>query len=95
MPRRGRGARLLARISHYLKTEARDSPAINSLRLLGTIARCRVAARDRQDCRSLRRAPLTDGPLTHFVSPPGEKCKLVDRSSQSAETEFRGDPSVR
>jgi len=67
----------LTRISHRLTVEARDRRAIPSMRLLGTIGRHRVAAMDRQDCRSLRRAHRTDGPLTHFVSPRGEKCRLA------------------
>ena len=63
-------------ISHSLMGEDRDRPATASLRLLGTIGRRRVAAMDRQDCRSLRRAPRTGAPRTHFVSSRGEKCRL-------------------
>jgi Flp pilus assembly pilin Flp len=65
-----------ALISHCLTGEARDRFAITALRLLRTIGRRRVAAMDRQDCRSLRRAPWTDAPFTHFASPHGEKSGL-------------------
>jgi len=66
----------LGRIFHRLTGQARDRRAITSLRLPRTIGLRRVAAMDRQDCRSLRRAPRAEGPLTHLVSPRGEKCGL-------------------
>ncbi|MDE0165039.1 MAG: hypothetical protein OXL36_08080 [Bryobacterales bacterium] len=31
--------------------------------------------------RAKRRAPRPDGPLTHFASPRGEKCRLAARAS--------------
>jgi hypothetical protein len=52
------------------------SLAIASLLLLGTIRRRRFAAMDRQDCRSLRRAPRADGPLMCLASPGGEESGL-------------------
>ena len=80
----------LARISHHLTVEARNWPGMTSFCLLRTIGRRRVAATDRQDCRSLRRAPRTDGPLTHFVSLRVEKCGLAARG-ESPRAAKKGD----
>ena len=63
--------RLLARISHHLSAEARNRPAITSLRLLAVLD---VLSSTPPLVK--RRAPRTDGPLTHFASPRGEKCRL-------------------
>ena len=64
----------LARISHHLTTEARDRPAITSLRLLAVL---NVLSSTPAFVK--RRAPRPDGPLTHFASPRGEKSGLVLR----------------
>ncbi len=66
----------LARISHRLTVEARDRPAITSLRLLAVLnVNCQVRVSDRVGVVK-RRASRTDGPLTHFASPRGEKSGL-------------------
>ena len=61
----------LARISHHLTAEARDKPAITSLRLLAVL---NVLSSTPPLVK--RRAPRTDGLLTHFASPRGEKSGL-------------------
>ena len=61
----------LARISHHLTVEARYRPAITSLRLLAVL---NVLSSTPSLVK--QRAPRTDGPLTHFASPPGEKSGL-------------------
>ena len=58
---------MLARISHHLTAEARDRPAITSLHLLAVL---NVGSHTPPLVK--RRAPRTDGPLTHFASPRGE-----------------------
>ena len=59
---------ILTRISHHLTAEARERPAITSLRLLPYCPSTPPLVK--------RRAPRTDGPLTHFASPPGEQSGL-------------------
>ena len=61
----------LTRISQCLTVEARDKPAITSLRLLAVLT---VLSSTPPLVK--RRAPRTDGPLTHFASPRGEKSGL-------------------
>ena len=63
--------------------EVREGAAIASLRLIGTVGLRRFAAIDRQDCRSLRRAPRTDGPLMCFVLPRGESSRTRKRGTAS------------
>ena len=72
-PTRPRASRAPAPVldSTQLTAETRDRPAITSLRLLAVL---NVLSRTPPLVK--RRAPRTDGPLTHFASPPGEKCKL-------------------
>ena len=62
----------IARISHRLTVEARDRPAITSLRLLAVL---NVLSRTPPFVKP--RAPRTDAPLTHFASPRGEKSGLA------------------
>ena len=69
--------RRLTRISHHLTAEARNRPAITSLRLLAVLNVGFKYARIVQKRLAERRAPCTDGPLTHFASPRGEKSGLV------------------
>jgi hypothetical protein len=61
----------LTRISHRLTVEARDRPAITSLRLLAVLD-----GLPSTPPLVKRRAPRTDAPLTHFASPRGEKSGL-------------------
>ena len=61
----------LARIAHHVTAKARDRPVIASLRLC-TVLSVLSSTLPRAD----RRAPRTDGPLTHFRSPRGEQCGL-------------------
>ena len=61
----------LTRISHRLTTEAHDRPAIPSLRLLAVLN-----VLSSTPALVKRRAPRTDGSLTHFASPRGEKSGL-------------------
>ena len=49
----------------------RDRPAITSLRLLAVLN-----VLSSTPALVKRRAPRTDGPLTHFASPRGEKSEL-------------------
>ena len=58
-------------ISHHLTAEARDKTAMTSLRLLAVLD-----VLSSTPARAKRRAPRPDGPLTHFASPRGEKCRL-------------------
>ncbi len=60
------------RISHHLTTEAHDRPAITSLRLLAVLN-----VLSSTPALVKRRAPRTDGPLTRFASPRGEKSGLT------------------
>ena len=62
----------LARISHHLTAEARDKPVITSLHLLAVLN-----VRSSTPPLVERHAPRTDGLLTHFASPRGEKSGLV------------------
>ena len=59
----------LTRISHHLTAEARNKPAIPTLRLLAVLNVLFKYA-------SERRAPCNDGLLTHFASPRGEESGL-------------------
>ena len=63
---------LLTRISHHLTAEARDKAAIPSLRLLAVLT---VLSSTPPPVE--RRAPRTDGLLTPFASPRGEKSGLI------------------
>ena len=62
----------LACISHHTTVEARDRTARTSLRLLAVLD-----VLSSTPARAKRRAPRPDGPLTHFTSPRGEKCRLA------------------
>ena len=53
-----------------LTAAARDKTAMTSLRLLAVLN-----VRSCTPARAKRLAPRPDGPLTHFVSPRGEKCR--------------------
>ena len=75
-------AKGLARISRHLTGEARDRPAIPSLRLLTVLD---VGSSTPPLVK--RRAPRTVGPLTHFAPPPGEKSGL-DKTSKTVWTVF-------
>ena len=74
----------LVRISHRLTVEARNRPAITALRLLVALNAGFQYARIVHELGAERGAPLTDGLLTHFASPRGEKSRLVltDKSSR-------------
>ena len=61
----------LACISHHPTVEARDTSTRTSLRLLAVLN-----VLSSTPSRPKRRVPRPDGPLTHFVSPRGEKCRL-------------------
>ena len=61
----------LACISHHLTAEARDTTAMTSLRWLAVLD-----VPSSTPARAKRLAPRPDGPLTHFASPRGEKCRL-------------------
>ncbi len=69
----------LARISHHLTAEARDRSAITSLHLLAVLTVLSKYASLVKLKVAERRAPRTDAPLTHFVSPRGEKSGLAVR----------------
>ena len=62
-------------ISHRQSAEARDTTALTSMRLLAEI-----------EVRSItkRLAPRPDGPLMHFTSSSGVKCRLgiISQSDQ-------------
>ena len=60
----GSASGVLARISHQRTTEARDRPAIPSLRLHAVLN-----AGSSAPALVKRRAPRADGPLTHFAPP--------------------------
>ena len=64
-----RGLERLTCISHHPTVEARDTTAMTSLRLLAVL--------NVRFKRAKRLAPRPDGPLTHFTSPRGEKCRLA------------------
>ncbi len=61
----------LACISHHPTVEARDTTARTSLRLLAVLN-----VLSSTPARAKRLAPRPGGPLTHFASPRGEKCRL-------------------
>ena len=63
---------LLTCISHHPTVEARHTTARTSLRLLAVLN-----VLSSTPARAKRLAPLPDGPLTHFTSPRGEKCRLI------------------
>ena len=58
-------------MSHHPTAEARDMTAMTSLRLLAVLNVLFKYACARQAAR--------DGPLTHFASPRGEKCRLLEQ----------------
>ena len=60
-------------MSPHLDGEARDKTAMTSLRLLAVLA-----VLSSTPARAKRLAPRPNGPLTHFVSPRGEKCRPVN-----------------
>ena len=62
----------LACISHHPTAAARDTTARTSLRWLAVLN-----VLSSTPARAKRRAPRPDGPLTHFASPRGEKCRLT------------------
>ncbi len=64
----GRGS--LACISPHLTGEARDTTAMTSLRWLAVLD-----VGSSTPARAKRLAPRPAGPLPHFVSPRGEKCR--------------------
>ncbi|MDE0167572.1 MAG: hypothetical protein OXL36_20925 [Bryobacterales bacterium] len=66
----------LACISHHPTAEARDTTATTSLRLLAVLD-----VRSSTPARAKRLAPSPDGPLAHFTSPRGEKCRLEKERS--------------
>ena len=61
----------LACISHHPTAEASDVTARTSLRLLAVLD-----VLSSTPARAKRLAARPDGPLTHFASPSGEKCRL-------------------
>ena len=69
----------LACISHHPTAEARDKTAMTSLRLLAVLD-----VLSSTPARAKRLAPRPDGPLTHFTSPRGEKCRLAARGESHA-----------
>ena len=66
-----------ARISHHLTVEARDKPAITSFRLLAVLTVLSEYASLVKLKVVKRRAPRTDGPLTHLASPRGENSGIA------------------
>ena len=66
-------------ISHHPTAEARHMAARTSLRLLAVLnvlSSTPARAKRLAPFFSARLAPSPDGPLTHFASPRGEKCRL-------------------
>ena len=63
----------------HLTAEARDKPATTSLRLLAVLNVLLKYAGSLQGLGAKRRAPCTDGLLTRFASPRGEKCRLESK----------------
>ena len=66
-------------ISHHPTAEAHDTSTRTSLRLLAVLdvlSSTPARAKRRAPFSSARLAPSPDGPLTHFASPRGEKCRL-------------------
>ena len=75
------GAASLTCISHHPTVEAHDTTAMTSLRLLAmlnVLSSTPERAKRLAPFSSARLAPSPDGPLTHFASPRGEKCRLKD-----------------
>ena len=75
----GRGSPPLACISHHPTVEAHDTTARTSLRLLAVLdvlSSTPARAKRLAPFSSARLAPSPGGPLTHFASPRGEKCRL-------------------
>ena len=70
---------VLACISHHPTAEARDTSAMTSLFLRNACSPCSTYAST--PARAKRRAPRPDGPLAHFTSPRGEKCRPETESS--------------
>ena len=66
----------LACISHHSTVEAHDMTARTSLRLLAVLN-----VPSSTPARAKRLAPSPDGPLPHFASPRGEKCRLNPTSA--------------
>ncbi|MDE0432595.1 MAG: hypothetical protein OXH92_01175 [Bryobacterales bacterium] len=69
-------------ISHRPTVEARDTTARTSLRLLAVLdvlSSTPARAKRLAPFASARLAPRPDGPLTHFTSSRGEKCRLALR----------------
>ena len=58
-------------MSHHPTVEAHDTTARTSLRLLAVLN-----VLSSTPARAKRLVPRPDGPLTHFASPRGEKCRL-------------------
>ena len=58
-------------MSHHPTAEARDTSTRTSLRLLAVLN-----VPSSTPARAKRLAPSPDGPLTHFASPRGVKCRL-------------------
>ena len=64
-----------------MTAKARDTSARTSLRLLAVLnVQFKYAWRAKRlaPFSSARLAPSPDGPLTHFASPRGEKCRLAE-----------------
>ena len=65
--------------SHHPTVEAHDTTAMTSLRLLAVLdvlSSTTARAKRLAPFSSARLAPRPGGPLTHFASPCGEKCRL-------------------
>ena len=58
---------------------ARDKTAMTSLRLLAVLN-----VLPSTPPRAKRPAPRPDGPLTHFASPSGEKCRLEESLTKNS-----------
>ena len=72
-------------VSHHLTVEARDKAAITSLCSPAVLPVPSSTPQSDKDRGAKLRTPRTDGLLTHFASPRGEKCRLgdaYDRASQ-------------
>ena len=89
--------RLTSPLSHHLTVEARNKPAITALRLLTVLNTGfkNVGARHAVPEVAERRASCTDGLLTHFASPRGEKSGLVVIVNSSSYFPARNTRSAR
>ena len=67
--------KVVACISHHPTAEARGMTARTSLRLLAVLN-----VLSSTPARAKRLAPRPDGPLTHFASPRGEKCRAEPKT---------------